>query len=89
MKYNFLKREVYMPEKYFRKNRHVKLGKIENRFFAVLWFSRGHKARYNQIFERAYGYDKIEKPLLRSIAVKLRRKGIKIQHIYNYGYKLN
>lgn len=88
MDYNFLKREVYMPEKHFRKDRCVKLGKHENIFFAVLWFSKDHKAPYQLIYDRVYGYGDVDKKLLISKAKVLRNKGIKVVPIYKYGYKL-
>lgn len=89
MEYNFLEREVYMPKKYFRKDRRVKLGKHQNIFFATLWFSREHKAKYKEIFKRVYGYKDFDNKQLRNIATLLRRKGIDIQPVYKYGYKLN
>lgn len=88
MEYNFLKREVYMPEKYFKKDRHVKLGKTENTFFAVLWFSKDNLASYEQLFEKTYELRDFDVKLLRGMANKLRKKGIKIVPFYKLGYQL-
>lgn len=88
IEYNFLKREVYIPKKYFIKDRHVKLGRTENIFFAVLWFSKEHKATYKELFKRVYGYPILDKKILRCMGNQLRQKGIKIKCIYKYGYQL-
>ena len=40
MKYNFTRREVYMPEKYFRKDRCVELTPNENTIFSLLWINK-------------------------------------------------
>lgn len=89
MEYNYLTREVHMPEKHFKKDRHVKLGKVENMFFAVLWFSRENKANYKQIYERVYGCGGPDKTRLRHIARLIRNKKIPIESVYKYGYRLN
>ena len=88
MKYDYLKRIVYMPKNHYIKDRIVKLGKTENMFFATMWFSRGHKATYKELYKRVYGNGSVEKPLLRNIAMILRRKKIPIKTVYKYGYKL-
>lgn len=88
MEYNFLEREVYMPEKYFRKDRHVKLSKTENIFFATLWFSKDNRASSRELYNRVYGYKDINLGLLRKIGQRLRKKGIKVLSVYKYGYRL-
>ena len=74
MEYNFFKREIYMPKKHFRKDRHIKLGKTQNMFFATLWFSKNGKASHKELFTRVYGYKNIDKHLLINLARILREK---------------
>lgn len=88
MEYNFLKKEVYISRKHFIKKRIIKLGKCENIFFATMWFSKEHKAPYKELYKRVYGYNVLDKSLLRNMARILRDKGIELVCISNYGYKL-
>jgi hypothetical protein len=82
LKYNFIKRYVKIGKK------EIHLGKLENRFMACMWFSFNGKASYKLINRVVYGYKKIDYVIIRRMAFVLRKKGIPIIAIRNFGYKL-
>lgn len=91
MEYNFTRREVYMPEKHFRKDRYIELTPNENKIFSLLWLKKDGSATYREICKVVYGdeniteYDRIN---IRRLIHRIRKKGIHIVSLYKYGYKL-
>lgn len=91
MDYNFKRREVYMPEKHFRKDRYIELTPNENIVFSLLWISKDTSRSYEELAKSLYGTDNptnYDKNNIRRIVCRLRKKGIEIQPISKYGYKL-
>ena len=91
MDYNFTRREVYMPEKHFRKDRHIELTPNENIVFSLLWINKDSSRSYEELAKSLYGIEKptkYEKNNIRRIIYGLRKKGINIQPLSKYGYKL-
>lgn len=91
MTYDYLNRMVHIPEKYFRKNRHVRLSKMENTIFCAMWFSKLGIGRLSEIYKRVYGSTELtdqEKNNIARTVWRMRKKGLKIKTLYKYGYQL-
>lgn len=91
MTYDYLTRTVHMPEKYFRKDRHVRLSKMENTIFYTMWLSKRGIGRLSDIYKRVYGDTNLtdqEKNNIARTVWRMRKKGLEIKPIYKYGYQL-
>lgn len=91
MEYNYNRREVYIPEKYFRKDRLIQLTQRENEIFSLLYLKKDKCATYSEICKALYGYNdisKYDKNSISTIISRMRKKGIDIVPLYGYGYKL-
>lgn len=92
MNYIVERREVYMPEKYFKKDKHVQLTQKENAFFKLLWNNKGNSASYKELCYAIYGYEDMteqDKDNIREIAHRIKKKGVVVKSISGYGYKLD
>ena len=92
MEFNFDRREIYMPEKYFKKDKLIELSPKENLLFKLLWENKNNVIAYKDIINEVYGYEDIteqDKQNIRKMICRLRQKGVDIKAISGYGYKLN
>lgn len=91
MVYNYERREIYIPGKRFKKQRHVTLTQKENIVFSLLWIKKNGSRNFEELSKVLYGtiepssYDKNN---IRRIVHRLKQKGIEIESMYGYGYKL-
>ena len=91
MDYNYERREVYMPKKHFKKDRKVSLTEKENIIFSLLWIKKEGSRSFEELSNTLYGtadVTKYDKNNIRRIIYRLRQKGIEIESMHGYGYKL-
>lgn len=91
MNYNYERREVILPTKYFRKDRIVNLTEKENIIFSLLWIKKNKTRSFEEISRVLYGAENptnYDKNNIRRLMSRLRKKGIEFDTMWGYGYKL-
>jgi DNA-binding response OmpR family regulator len=91
MEYNYERREIYIPGKRLRTQRHITLTQKENVVFSLLWINKKGSKTFEELSKVLYGTSQptnYDKNNIRRIVHRLKQKGIKIESMYGYGYKL-
>ena len=78
MEFNFDRREIYMPEKYFKKDKLIELSPKENLLFKLLWENKNNVIAYKDIINEVYGYEDITEQDKQNIR-KMRKNRMKFK----------
>ena len=90
MDFNYARREIYITKS--NRTKTIRLTEKENIVFSLMWINK-NKCRSNYELSNAlYSTEEVtdyEKNNIRRIVWRMRHKGIPIESMYGYGYKLN